>query len=171
MNTLIKCSACNRIVYINKKILCKNGTESLEVQNKFLKLQKKLLNLDCIWRTTNKIYYLFFLEGINVLTPMENYKDWVEATREELTVQDLLNIQIKEEKPKFDPNTLKVFDKVLVRDDENRKWTARFFDFYEKGRYYVTNGSIWKYCIPYNDDTKHLHKTSNAAPEYYQIEN
>lgn len=153
----------------NKKIFCKNEKESLEVQNKFLELQKKLLNLDCIWRTTNKIYYLFFLEGINTLTPVENYKDWVEASREELKVQDLLDIKIKEEKQKFDPKTLEVFDKVLVRDAENCTWIARFFDFYEKGNYYVTSGSVWKYCIPYNEKTKHLHRTTNEAPEYYQV--
>lgn len=154
----------------NKKILCKNEKESLEVQNKFLELRKKLLNLDCIWRTTTKMYYLFFLDNISVFTPIDNYNVWVEDPREELKVQDLLDIQIKEEqKPKFDPTTLKVFDKVLVRDYKDKKWTARFFDCYEKGSYYVTNGSIWKYCIPYNEETKYLHRTIDEAPEYYQV--
>lgn len=102
----------------NKKILCKNEKESLEVQNKFLELRKKLLNLDCIWRTTTKMYYLFFLDNISVFTPIDNYNVWIEDPREELSVQDLLDIQIKEEKPRFDPKTLQPFDKVLVRNDK-----------------------------------------------------
>lgn len=154
----------------NKKILCRSEKESFEVRNKFLELQKKLLKLKCVWHNVNNIYYLFFLDNINFLIPVDNYKEWVEDPREELKVQDLLDIKIKEEKQKFNPNTLEAFDKVLVRDDINNKWIARFFDFYEKGNYHVTSGSIWKYCIPYNNNTKYLHGTSNKAPEYYQIE-
>lgn len=154
----------------NKKILCKNEKESLEVQNKFLELQKKLLNLDCIWRTTNKIYYLFFLEGINVLTPVENYKDWVEASREELSVQDLLCIEIKEEqKPKFDIKSFQPFDKVLVRNDYTDIWKAAFLDPYCLDCFVTTDGSIYKCCVPYNKETKHLHGKTDEAPEYYQV--
>jgi hypothetical protein len=83
----------------NKKILCRNEKESFDVRNKFLELQKKLLNLKCVWHNANNIYYLFFLNDINFLIPVENYKDWIEDPREELKVQDLLDIQIKEENP------------------------------------------------------------------------
>ena len=31
-----------------------------------------------------------------------------------------------------------------------------------------TNGLEWKFCIPYNDDTKHLLCTTEEAPEYYR---
>jgi hypothetical protein len=155
----------------NKKILCKNEKESLEVQNKFLELRKKLLNLDCIWRTTTKMYYLFFIDNISVFTPIDNYNVWVEDPREELKVQELLSIQIKEEqKPKFNPNTLQPFDKVLVRDDDTCKWGISFFDIYEYelGHFCCIEDTYYQ-CVPYNEETKHLHRTNNEAPEYYQI--
>ena len=33
---------------------------------------------------------------------------------------------------------------------------------------YATMDSAFKYCIPYNDDTKHLVETKEEAPEYYR---
>ena len=74
-------------------------------------------------------------------------------------------------KPKFDPSTLKPFDKVLVRDDSLECWEAQFFSHIIKDEnhfpYVCTNDSN-KYCIPYNDDTKHLVGTTDEAPEYYR---
>ena len=73
-------------------------------------------------------------------------------------------------KEKFDPNTLKPFDKVLVRDDSNCPWYIEFFSHYIKNDTYPYKCAIsnYKYCIPYNDDTKHLVGTSEEAPEYYR---
>ena len=75
-------------------------------------------------------------------------------------------------KPKFDPKTLKPFDKVLVRDEKNEYWSCHFFTRIrdEEGiRYkYVTGNGDYKYCIPYNDDTWHLLCTADEAPEYYR---
>ena len=74
-------------------------------------------------------------------------------------------------KPKFDPSTLKPFDKVLVRDDSLECWEAQFFSHIIKDEnhfpYVCTNDSN-KYCIPYNDDTKHLVGTTEEAPEFYR---
>ena len=73
---------------------------------------------------------------------------------------------------KFDPKTLKPFDKVLARDEENEYWWCTFFSRIrdEEGiRYkYVTTSTSYKYCVPYNDDTKHLVGTADEAPEYYR---
>ena len=75
-------------------------------------------------------------------------------------------------KEKFDPNTLKPFDKVLVRDDRNEKWQCSLFSYINiiDDIYYpyvaITTGH--KCCIPYNDDTKHLVGTNEEAPEYYR---
>lgn len=72
---------------------------------------------------------------------------------------------------KFDPKTLKPFDKVLVRDDYKERWLCRFFSHIEDGIHaykYATIGSTFKYCIPYNDDTKHLAGTNEEAPECYR---
>lgn len=74
-------------------------------------------------------------------------------------------------KPKFDPKTLQPFDKVLVRDDSLECWEAQLFSHIIKDEnhfpYVCTNDSN-RYCIPYNDDTKHLVGTTDEAPVYYR---
>ena len=72
-------------------------------------------------------------------------------------------------KEKFDPNTFKPFDKVLVRSDRQNIWSCDLFSFID----YLTNYfqccvSFNQYCIPYNDDTKHLVGTTDEAPEFYR---
>ena len=70
---------------------------------------------------------------------------------------------------KFDPKTLKAFDRVLIKDVI---WNAGIFSHYNKNVCYYScecvGGTITKYCIPYNDDTKHLLGTTEEAPEYYR---
>ena len=76
--------------------------------------------------------------------------------------------------PRFDPKTLKAFDKVLVRLTKDCIWNATFFSHYDKevhwGCYPFVTTSCKSYdkCIPYNDETKHLLGTSDEAPEYYR---
>ena len=74
-------------------------------------------------------------------------------------------------KEKFDPKTLCPFDKVLARSHDSHKWTCDLFsdiiDGNECVMYHCIN-SYYKYCIPYNDDTKHLVGTRDEAPEYYR---
>ena len=73
------------------------------------------------------------------------------------------------EKEKFDINTLKPFDKVLVRDTISEYWECEFFSHYMDDIYpYVGITSSYKYCIPYNDETKHLVGTTDEAPEFYK---
>lgn len=75
-------------------------------------------------------------------------------------------------KPKFDPKTLQPFDKVLVRDKDLVRWRCTFYSHLREDNEtmykYVTAYNIYKYCIPYNDDTKHLVGTTDEAPEYYR---
>ena len=73
-------------------------------------------------------------------------------------------------KKRFDPNTLNTFDKVLVRSGNSYKWVCDLFSYINKyGTYkYQCVGFCAKYCIPYNDDTKHLVGTQLEAPEYYR---
>ena len=70
---------------------------------------------------------------------------------------------------KFDPKTLKPFDKVLVRE-EREVWDCELFSYIRENHPcpYVTISSYFKYCIPYNDDTKHLVGTTEEAPEFYK---
>ena len=74
-------------------------------------------------------------------------------------------------KEKFDQETLKPFDKVLVRDDFSETWRCDFFSC----RYnditcysYLTIRDRFEYCIPYNEETKHLVGTTEEAPEFYR---
>lgn len=70
---------------------------------------------------------------------------------------------------KFDPKTLDPFDKVLVRDSKAAEWTCGLFSHisFSKSYPFKIDNSYFKYCIPYNDDTKHLVGTTEEAPEYY----
>ena len=70
-------------------------------------------------------------------------------------------------KEKFDPKTLKPFDRVLVRDRDIENWMCNLFSHIINDEY-LCIGSCFIYCIPYNDDTKHLVGTKEEAPEYYR---
>ena len=71
-------------------------------------------------------------------------------------------------KKKFDPKTLKPFDKVLVYDI-CEGWACALFSHIRESEYpYSTSSGSFKVCIPYNDDTKHLLGTKEEAPEYYR---
>lgn len=76
-------------------------------------------------------------------------------------------------KERFDPNTLKPFDRVLMRDDKGSiYWRCAFFSHKREEertpyKYAATYGS-YKFCIPYNEETKHLVGTTDEAPEYYR---
>lgn len=73
---------------------------------------------------------------------------------------------------KFDPKTLNPFDKVLVRDSKAAEWTCGLFSHisFSKSYPFKIDNSYFKYCIPYNDDTKHLVGTTEEAPEYYSYD-
>lgn len=71
---------------------------------------------------------------------------------------------------KYNPETLQVesikskcefkpFDKVLVRDDPNQKWTVDMFSYYnrEDNDYpYICVGNHYCHCLPYNKQTAYL---------------
>ena len=78
--------------------------------------------------------------------------------------------KFKVKKPKFDPNTLKPFDKVLVRDSDGCRWRCAFYSHTRNNCSckYVTTDSFNEYCIPYNEETEHLVGKDDEAPEYYR---
>ena len=84
--------------------------------------------------------------------------------------QDWFKFKVKSNKPKFDPKTFNPFDKVLVRDGNEYCWCCDLFsniiDGEEIYKYLCVSGAF-EYCIPYNDDTKHLVWTNEEAPEFY----
>ena len=73
-------------------------------------------------------------------------------------------------KEKFDPKTLKPFNRILVRDYCNAVWECNIFSHICNNIEYPYHciGNSVRYCIPYNDVTKHLVGTKDEAPEYYR---
>lgn len=59
---------------------------------------------------------------------------------------------------------LQPFAKVLVRDSEDETWRPSFYGSKINGKY-VTALGIFKYCIPYNEKTKHLLGTTESYKE------
>ena len=59
---------------------------------------------------------------------------------------------------------------MLVRDGYTICWTCEFYSHKKEDNKYMTTDKdyIYKYCIPYNDDTKHLVGTAKEAPEFYR---
>ena len=74
-------------------------------------------------------------------------------------------------KERFDPKTLKPFDKVLVRSENIFNWNCSLFsnidDFSSKYPFSCLS-MCYRFCIPYNDDTKHLVGTKEEAPDFYR---
>lgn len=93
--------------------------------------------------------------GECMLFPSKDQRDWSK-------------FEIK--KPKFDPKTLQPFDRVLVRDKDCENWNCGFFSHKDAScaYHYRCIGTPYIYCIPYNEDTKHLVGTSEEAPEFYR---
>ena len=99
--------------------------------------------------------HLNYLDGECILFPSKDQRDWS---------------KFKVKKSKFDPKTLHPYDRVLVRDENTARWKCAFYS-HERGEAiwkYATTDSAYIYCIPYNDDTKHLVGTNEKAPEYYK---
>ena len=107
--------------------------------------------------TDGRLYEEF--NGECILFPSKDQRDWSKFTSP------------RYKKEKFDPKTLKPFDKVLVRDTHSKPWRCSLFSHIETDRPlfpYATCGGNHSFCIPYNDDTKHLVGTKDEAPEFYR---
>ena len=99
--------------------------------------------------------HLAGFDGECILFPSKDQRDWSKFSAPWY------------KKEKFDPKTLKPFDRVLVRDRDIEHWICSLFSHIINDKY-LCIGSCFIYCIPYNDDTKHLVGTKEEAPEYYR---
>ena len=70
-------------------------------------------------------------------------------------------VSVKHKEYQFEP-----FEQVLVRDSFNEKWKTSHYS-HREGTTYIAGGT-WLYCIPYNEETKHLRGTSLDAPKKYK---
>lgn len=105
-------------------------------------------------------YFPRFKDDECCLFPSKDQRDWSKFTAPWL------------KKERFDPKTLQPYDRVLVRDTNVGCWKCTFYSHKKEYEHcickYATAGSDYKYCIPYNDDTKYLVNTTDEAPEYYR---
>lgn len=100
-----------------------------------------------------------YYNGECMLFPSREQRDWSKFKPK------------KPKQPKFDPKTLQPFDKVLVRNDSKYVWDCHLFSYIKPESEVYKYCSLccgYIYCIPYNDDTKHLVGTTEEAPEYYR---
>lgn len=120
--------------------------------NQIVVLDKE--RLDCFFDSTGKFYRKYDNTEC-LLFPSKDQRDWS---------------KFKCIKTKFDPNTLKPFDKILVRDTNSLNWTCNIFSYYQPLHEFPIKAAFseFRYCVPYNDDTKHLIGTNNETPEYYK---
>ena len=97
-------------------------------------------------------------DGECILFPSKEQRDWNKFTAPLY------------KKDKFDPKTLKAFDRVLVRNYKTTKWRCEHFSHFDGGNYNPCIASCCPYtfCVPYNEETKHLVGTTDEAPEFYR---
>ena len=112
-----------------------------------------LLNNDCTayYSSSGKAFTSY---GECVLFPSKDQRDWTKSNAPWY------------KKEKFNPKTLQSFDKVLIKYEDN-DWLCSFFSKHKDViNSYPIRACV--YCIPYNDDTKHLLGTKDEAPEFYR---
>lgn len=100
--------------------------------------------------------YYHYTDSECLLFPSKDQRDWT---------------KFKVEKERFDPHTLKPFDKVLYRYNSKSKWDIDLFGYIDAR----TNAKVCLYfnidegqLIPYNEETAHLVGTADDCPEYYK---
>ena len=145
---------------------CPKGTEfwsPMLGDVKFIRINKSKIIVDtkeCSWEinSDSTVQIDCFTSVEPMLFPSREQRDWRKW------------VCPKPKKPKFDPKTLQPFDKVLVRNFKTIKWRCEHFSHFDGGNYNPCIASCCSYtfCIPYNDDTKHLVGTTDEAPEYYR---
>ena len=98
-------------------------------------------------------------DGECCLFPSKDQRDWSKFTAPWI------------KKERFNPKTLKPFDRIIVRN-ECDDWACTLFSHInnEPNTRFIcaTCESFYIYCIPYNDETKHLVGTKDEAPEFYR---
>ena len=123
-----------------------------------LSFSKEISDDACV---TSKGFFNKNYDGECLLFPSKDQRDWSKFTAPWY------------KKEKFDPKTLKQFDKIIARVDEHGIWCCEWFSFIdsfiEENIILIKGcGAYYRNCIPYNDDTKHLVGTTDEAPEYYR---
>ena len=152
---------------------CPKGTEFYHAA--YGRVWFRCINLDCSYPirlsfseeisddacVTSKGFIHKNYDGECLLFPSKDQRDWSKFTAPWY------------KKEKFDPKTLKPFDKVLVKIS-NESFNTWYADFVAEPSHVknetplVLGAKEVNIVIPYNDETKHLVGTTEEAPEYYR---
>ena len=110
--------------------------------------------------------------GECILFPSKDQTDWSKFSaywynQEKKEIKEKFEPNKKE---KFDPKTFQPFDRVLGCLVDSY-WKCDIFSNIIETAYfpYKCSGDSYIRCIPYNDETKHLVGTTDAAPEFYRF--
>ena len=140
----------------SRKVVTRNGRNVRIVCTDMKYKDYPILALEEIPDDNSEYVYAFTKDG--------NYEI------DDLSIHDLFFAPEKDKEQRFNPNTLKPYDKVLVRDCYSGNWVCDLFSHIgNKDTYpFYCVSNYYRWCIPYNDDTKHLIGTSESPSEYYR---
>ena len=138
----------------------------VEIHNCYDKYPIKLQAYNKSTHSTVEVNYAedgrssYIFDGECTLFPSKEQRDWSKFER----------FWDKPKVEKFDPKTLKPFDKVLgFYEVEGGSWECNIFSHLTgKKCSAVCAGMIYNKYIPYNEDTKHLVGTNDDCLEYYK---
>ena len=114
---------------------------------------------------SNNDCFFFYQDATLHLDNIRSREPMLFPSREE---RDWSKFKVK--KPKFDPTTLKPFDKVLAFNSVDG-WNCDIFSHIERENQIaiaLVGMGFSREVIPYNDETKHLVGTNDEAPEFYR---
>lgn len=134
---------------------CPSGTKlysPLYGEIELVSVYDKKYPIVCSHKVNNVEYYRTFTEEGKcrdynaelMLYPSRDQRDW-----------NKFGVTEQETKHQFKP-----FDRVLVRDRNDREWGCDFFSHIAEDNRYICIYSWWKQCIPY-EGNEHLLNTTN----------
>ena len=108
--------------------------------------------------------------GECILFPSKDQRDWSKFSAYWYNNNEKEKEKIEpNKKEKFDPKTFQPFDRVLGCLVDSYWKCDIFSNIIETAHFpYKCSGDSYIRCIPYNDETKHLVGTTDAAPDFYR---
>lgn len=178
-------SESTNIVYDKVSLCCKKGIIKMRIATK--KEKRKLFHAIKVngykWNPETKILEKLpkFKVGdrirhkdSGVYCTLGEYSEGISAYHTNIglsiTPKDLEQWELFSAPDKFDVTTLKPFNKVLVRTDNNHRWKIQFFERLNnvlKDSFVCMGGYRYHQCIPYKGN-EHLLDTANDCDDYFR---
>lgn len=170
-----KCAVCHLVSVDIMRLATEAETEKL-----FQAIKDRGYKWNAETKTLEKLIIPKFKVGDRIKHKILNFTHVITGIKDEYYIMDEVSLPhgilpIEEQNEyelvpdKFNINTLKPFDKVLVRDNDKMEWDISFFshcnglEFY---KYSCLNGSGYAQCIPYEENKHLLGKTDDCSSFY-----